>query len=42
MSSREEKLDFTWVRCVWLAGESKGCKNDSEDTADNMGDDSAS
>ena len=25
-----------------LAGESKGCKNDCEDTADNIGDNSAS
>ena len=31
MSSREGKLDYTWVRCLWLAVESKGCKNDCED-----------
>ena len=45
MSSREEKLDYPWARCVkgvWLAGESEGCKNDCEDTANNIGDDSAS
>ena len=34
MSSREEKLDFTWVRYVWLAGESEGCKNNCEDTGE--------
>jgi hypothetical protein len=30
MSSKGGKLDYLWARCLWLAGESKGCKNDCE------------
>jgi hypothetical protein len=32
MSGIEGKLDYPWARCLWLAVESKGRKNDCEDT----------
>jgi len=42
ISSREEKLDYSWVRGLWLLVYACLVQNDCEDTADNIGDDNAS